>query len=72
MITVRVKVRVNTASLPSLDQFDSLHDLVRETDLGEANLPGNLPYPQFTLWACIGVHEDYCKTVKLMILVKLY
>ena len=53
MITVRVKVRVNTASLPSLDQFDSLHDLMRETDLGEANLPGNLPYPQFTLWACI-------------------
>lgn len=69
---MRVKVSINTASLPSLDQFDSLHDLVRETDLGEANLLGDLPYPQFTLWACIGVHEDYCKTVKLMILVKLY
>ena len=70
MITVRVKVCVDTARLSSLDQFDPLHDLMRETDLGKANLFGNLSYPQFTLWACVGVHEDNCQAVKLMVLVK--
>jgi len=60
MITVRVKVCVHTARLSSLDQFDSLHDLVRETNLGKPNLFGNLSYPQFTLWASVGVHKDDC------------
>jgi hypothetical protein len=60
MITVRVKVCVDTARLSSLDQFDSLHDLVRETNLGKTDLFGNLSYPQFTLWASVGVHKDDC------------
>jgi hypothetical protein len=70
IITVRVKVRVDTARLPSLHQLDPLHDLVGETHLGEADLFGDLSYPQFTLWACVGVHEDYCQAVKLMVHVK--
>jgi len=70
MITVRVKVCVHTARLSSLDQFDSLHDLVRETNLGKPNLFGNLSYPQFTLWVSVGVHKDDCQAVEFMVLVK--
>jgi hypothetical protein len=70
IITVRVKVRVDAARLPSLHQLDPLHDLVGETHLGEANLFGDLSYPQFTLWAGVGVHEDYCQAVEFMVLVE--
>jgi hypothetical protein len=42
---MRVKVCVDTARLSSLHQFNSLHDLVRETNLGKTDLFGNLSYP---------------------------
>ena len=56
ILTMWVKIGVNTACLPSLYQFDSLHYLMREWHLCKAHFPSDLSDSKLTLWACEGMH----------------
>ena len=55
---MRVQVRINTASLPTLDNLNALHDVRRDGDLGEAERLGYIAHRFLMLGECIRVHED--------------
>ena len=58
-MNVGVEVSVHAAGLASLDQLDSVHDVVGNRHLAEAELllryPGN---SLLMLWVSVGVHEN--------------
>lgn len=69
---MRVEVGVDTTGLASLDKLNSLHNLMREGDLVEADFACQVSYSELVLWAGVGVHQDDCEAVEALLLVQVY